>query len=104
MNVHDYAILMEAMRQAQKNYFATRRPHALTLAKQWEKRVDAATLTLINTAPHQPSLLADDPAPVSQVLDALLSAAQALCEARDHEDMSAFWKAVGQVEAAVRTV
>lgn len=51
-----YAQLVEEMRQAQKEFFAKHTQSALVKAKDLERKVDIATLQIVNTAPRQQTL------------------------------------------------
>jgi len=56
LGLFEYAEMVQAMRDAQKDYFRDRTRSALARAKDWEQRVDKATLTLVVEKPQQGTL------------------------------------------------
>ena len=48
MNVKDFVLRVKMMREAQKNYFATRSREWLTESKRLEKEVDNGLLEIAN--------------------------------------------------------
>lgn len=56
MTFYEFVNLVVEMRDAQKDFFANHTQRALVRSKHLEKRVDAATLELVNAPPKQAGL------------------------------------------------